>query len=149
MSLLLLPFRKRNAFSVKALITSHAVVLLGMLSVMNAEKLDFSLKFVSRKIPNIWAALLPEHYIASVVGAPACLQSAVVDIKIQGLPDCALLDTGASDSYVDSDVASKKLVLEYKGQSSCIALASTTSSAKVRGIVTVIFLPLKDRTALN
>ena len=37
MSLLLLPFRKRNAFSVEALITSDAVVLLGMLCVMNAE----------------------------------------------------------------------------------------------------------------
>jgi len=33
----LLPFRKRNAFSVEALTTSDAVVLLGMLSVMNAE----------------------------------------------------------------------------------------------------------------
>jgi len=69
-----------------------------------------------------------------VVGALACLQPAVVDIKIQGLPVHALLDIGASDSYVDSNVA-KKLGLEYKGQSSSIFLASTHSSAKVRGVV--------------
>jgi len=69
-----------------------------------------------------------------VVGAPACLQSAVVDIEMQGLPARALLDTEASDSYVDSEVA-KKLGLECKGQSSSIALASTASSAKVRGVV--------------
>jgi len=84
------------------------------------------------KSPNICAALLPEHYIASVFVAPACLQSAVVEM--QGLPARALLDTGASDSYVDSEVA-KKLGLECKGQSSSIALASTASSAKVRGVV--------------
>jgi len=66
-----------------------------------------------------------------VVGAPACLQSAVVDIEMQGLPARGLLDTGASDSYVDYEVA-KKLGLECKGQSSSIALASTTSSVKVR-----------------
>jgi len=64
-------------------------------------------KSTCSKSPNISAALLPEHYIASVVGAPACLQSAVVDIEIQGLPARALLDTGASDSYVDSEVANK------------------------------------------
>ena len=37
------------------------------------------------KGPNISAALLPEHYIASTVGSPACLQSAAVDIELQGL----------------------------------------------------------------
>jgi len=86
------------------------------------------------KSPNISAALLPEHYIASVVVALACLQSAVVDIEIQGVPVRALLDTGASDSYVDSEVA-KRLGSECKGQSSSIALASTGSSAKVRRVV--------------
>ena len=91
-------------------------------------------KSTCSKSPTISAALLPEHYIASVVGSPACLQSAVVGIEIQGLPARALLDTGASDSYVDSEVA-KKLGLECKGQSSSIALASTASSAKVRGVV--------------
>ena len=68
-------------------------------------------KSTCSKSPNISAALLPEHYICSVVGALACLQSAVVDIKIQGLPAHALLNTGASDSYVDSEVP-KKLGLE-------------------------------------
>jgi len=53
---------------------------------------------------------------------------------MQGLPARALLDTGASDSYVDSEDA-KKFGLECKGQSSSIALASTASSAKVRGVV--------------
>ena len=42
-----------------------------------------------------------------------------------------LLDTGTSDCYVDSEVANS---LECKGQSSSIALASTASSAKVRGV---------------
>ena len=39
--------KKKNAFSVEALIISDAVVLLGMLSVMNAEKLDTSLRFAN------------------------------------------------------------------------------------------------------
>jgi len=69
-----------------------------------------------------------------VVGAPACLQSAVVDIEIKELPSRALLNTGALESYVDFEVA-KKFGLECKGQNSSIALASTASSAKERGFV--------------
>jgi len=84
-------------------------------------------KSTCSKSPNISAALLPEHYIASVVGAPVCLQSAIDDIEIQGLPARAMLDSGASDSYVDSEVA-KKLGLGCKDRSSSIALASTASA---------------------
>jgi len=40
--------KKKNAFSVEALITSDAVVLLGMLNVMKAEKLGASPRFVAR-----------------------------------------------------------------------------------------------------
>ena len=70
MCLLLLPFRKRNAFSVETLITSNAVVLLGMLSIMNAEKLDTLLRFVGRSLLARRAQQSRLHFCLSTTSLP-------------------------------------------------------------------------------
>ena len=110
MSLLLLPFRKQNAIFCGGLYHLRHCCPARNAECNECGKTGHFARFCRSKSPNISAALLPEHYIASVVGALACLQAAVADIEIQGLPARASLDTGASDSYVDSEVAKKRWV---------------------------------------
>jgi len=62
--------QKKNALSVEALITSHAVVLLGMLSVINAEKLDTSLRFVARSLLARRARISWVHFCLSITLLP-------------------------------------------------------------------------------
>ena len=144
---------EKNAFSVEVRITSDAVALLGMLSVRNAEKQETSPGFVSRSLLARRVRTSRLHFCLSITSLPLsepqlAYNLLLLTLKYRDFPARALLDTGASDSYVDSEVA-KKLGLECKGQSSSIALASTASLAKVSGDVNCNISAFKDRTALN
>ena len=81
------------------------------------------------------AALL-ESFLASVVGAPPSLQAAVIDVEVDKLPARALLDTGATESYIHEELV-KELKLKSQGELSRISLASVGTSAQVRGFVLV------------
>ena len=61
------------------------------------------------------AAALPESFLASVVGAPPSLQAAVIDVEMDKLPARALLDTGATESYIHEESV-KKLKLKSQGE---------------------------------
>ena len=74
--------------------------------------------------------------LASVVGAPPSLQAAVIDVEVDKLPARALLDTGATESYIHKELV-KKLKLKSQGELSRISLASVGTSAQVRGFVLV------------
>ena len=82
------------------------------------------------------AAALPASYLATLAGAPADLSKSVVCLKIQDSTSQALIDTGASESFIHADVA-KRLRPKPDGDSSEVALASTTSSVKILGFVNV------------
>ena len=77
-------------------------------------------------------AALPESFLASVVGAPPSWQAAVIDVEVDKLPARALLDTGATESYIHEELA-KKLKLKSLGELSRISLAPVGTSAQVRG----------------
>ena len=84
------------------------------------------------------AAALPENFLASVVGAPPSLQAAVIDVEVDKLPARALLDTGATESYIHEELVKKlKLKLKSQVELSRISLASVGTSAQVRGFVLV------------
>ena len=53
------------------------------------------------------AAALPENFLASVVGAPPSFQAAVIDVEVDKFPACALLDTGATESYIHEELVKK------------------------------------------
>ena len=82
------------------------------------------------------AAALPGFYLATLAGAPADLSKSVVCLKIQDSTSQALTDTGASESFIHADVA-ERLRLKPDGDSSEVALASTTSLVKIHGFVNV------------
>jgi len=67
-------------------------------------------------------AALPESFLASVVGAPISLQAAVIDVEVNKLPVRALLDTGATESYIHEELV-KELKLKSQGELSRISLA--------------------------
>ena len=46
-------------------------------------------------------ASISSGYIASAVGAPSCVNAAVVDVKIKGASVRALVDTGATENYLN------------------------------------------------
>ena len=73
-------------------------------------------------------AALPESFLASVVGAPPSLQAAVIDVEVDKLPARALLDTGATESYIHEELV--KLKLKSQGELSRISLASVGTSAR-------------------
>ena len=81
-------------------------------------------------------AALPESFLASVVGAPPGLQAAVIDVEVGKLPASALLDTGATESYIHEELV-KELKLKPQGELSRISLASVGTSAQVRVFVLV------------
>ena len=84
--------------------------------------------------PSNAAASLTDSLIASTVGAPACLDCAVVDVVIQDEAARALIDSGASDSYLNEGLAGK-INLPKLGTQAKIALASSTNIAAVSGYV--------------
>ena len=81
-------------------------------------------------------AALPERFLASVVGAPPSLQAAVIDVEVDKSPARALLDTGATESYIHEELV-KKLKLKPQGELSRISLAYVGTSAQVRVFVLV------------
>jgi len=60
---------------------------------------------VASKLRNVACSILSDTrntYLASIVaGAPGCLKSAIVEAKINGISIGALLDSGASENFVD------------------------------------------------
>jgi len=78
-------------------------------------------------------AALPESFFASVVGAPPSFQAAVIDVEVDKFPARALLDTGATESYIREELVK----LESQCELSRISLASAGASAQVRGFVLV------------
>ena len=82
-------------------------------------------------------AALPESFLASVVGAPTSLQAAVINVQVDKLPARALLDTGATESYIHEQLL-KELKPKSQGELSRISLASVGSSVQVHGFVLVL-----------
>ena len=80
--------------------------------------------------------LLSWSFLASAVGAPPSLQAAVIDVEVDKLPARALLDTGATESYIHEELV-KKLKLKSQGELSRTSLASVGTSAQVRGFILV------------
>ena len=74
-------------------------------------------------------AALPESFLASVVGAPTSLQAAAIDVEVDKLPARALLDAGATESYIHEELV-KKLKHKSQGELSRISLASVGTSAQ-------------------
>jgi len=77
-----------------------------------------------------------QTFLVSVfsAGAPDCLQRTVVDAKINDHPVKALLDTGASENFINKAVA-EKLNLKYHKQSSNVTMASTKLNLTTHGRV--------------
>ena len=73
-----------------------------------------------------------DSLIASTVGAPACLDCAVMDVVIQDSAARALTDFGVSDGYVNENLAEKINLLKLRTQTK-IALVSSTNTAAVSG----------------
>ena len=71
-------------------------------------------------------AVLPESFLASVVGAPPSLQ-AVIHVDVDKLPARALLGTGATESCIHEELV-KELKLKSQGELSRISLASVGTS---------------------
>jgi len=87
-------------------------------------------------------------YLASVVaGAPGCLKSAVVQAKINAISISALLDSGASENFVDKRLVDD-LQLKIEGSSSEITMASTKLLAPAHG-KTHAWLSLLNRKCKN
>ena len=61
------------------------------------------------------AAALPSSYLAIFAGAPPCLSNFVVSLKIKDQISQALVDTGASESFIHADLV-KKLNLNPRGE---------------------------------
>ena len=64
------------------------------------------------------------------------MQAAVIDVEVDKLLARALLDTGATESYIHEELV-KKLKLKPQGELSRISLASVGTSAQVLGFVLV------------
>ena len=72
--------------------------------------------------------------LSIAAGAPSCLSPTVLPAKLNGLPVKSLLDTGASESFVNEEIAKNaKLVLQ--GRPSRVSMASNNLSAPVIGKV--------------
>ena len=65
-------------------------------------------------------AALPESFLASVVGAPPSLQAAVIDVEVDKLPARALLDSGATESYIHEELVKK---LKSQGELKALILS--------------------------
>ena len=63
------------------------------------------------------------------------MQAAVIDVEVDKFAARALLDTGATESYIDEELVKK---LKSQGELSHISLASVGTSAQVRGFVLVL-----------
>ena len=101
------------------------------------KKGHFAKVCLSKKTPPPNAvASLTDSLIASTVGALACLDFAVVDVVILDEAARALIDSGASDSYLNEGLAGK-INLPKLGAQTKIALASSTNIAAVSGYVQV------------
>ena len=72
--------------------------------------------------------------LSIAAGAPSCVSPTVLPAKLNGLPVKSLLDTGASESFVNEEIAKNaKLVLQ--GRPSRVSMASDNLSAPVIGKV--------------
>ena len=80
-------------------------------------------------------------------GAPSCLRRAVVDASIAGHLVKALLDSGASENFIDMSLADQ-LGLLRENKSSSVTMASTEFNLKTYGRVKTT-LKLFDRTYTN
>ena len=75
------------------------------------------------------ASALPSSYLATLAGAPIGVSNSVVSLTIQDQTFQALIDTGASESYIHADVA-KKLRLKTDGRTIKVSLAFSANSEK-------------------
>ena len=93
-------------------------------------------------------ASISASYIASTVGAPYCLDAAIVDVVVSNTPARALVDTGASESYVNKHFA-QEMKFAIKGPRSSVALASTKSSVNVCGYIESEFVAFDQNYELR
>ena len=93
-------------------------------------------------------ASISASYIASTVGAPSCLDAAVVDVVVSNTPARVLVDTGASESYVNKHFA-QEMKFAIKGPRSSVALASTKSSVNVCGYIESEFVAFDQNYELR
>ena len=79
-------------------------------------------------------ASVTDRPIASTVGAPGYLDHAVVNVLIQNTSAQALIDSEASDSYLNEDLADE-INLPKLGSQTQIAQASSTNTAAIFGFI--------------
>ena len=78
----------------------------------------------------------PPQLLSVVAGAPACLSQTVLSVKVNGIELKGLLDTGASESFVNEGIAEiAKLHLE--GKPSRVSMASDKLMAPTLGKVCI------------
>ena len=71
-----------------------------------------------------------------LAGAPGCLRQTVLPVVLNNLPMQALIDTGASDSFINETIA-KESNLNFFGESSRVSMASEVVTAPILGKTTV------------
>ena len=74
--------------------------------------------------------------ISLLASAPACLNQTVINVIVDKLPLQALIDTGASNSFINEAVA-KNAKLKIFGKPSRVAMASEVASAPILGKTSV------------
>ena len=72
--------------------------------------------------------------LSIAAGAPSCLSPTIIPAELNGLPVKSLLDTGASESFVN-DAVVRSAKLEVQGRPSRVSMASDKLTARVVGKV--------------
>ena len=76
----------------------------------------------------------PPQLLSVVAGAPACLSQTVLSVKVNGIELKGLLDTGASESFVNEGIA-EIAKLHHEGKPSRVSMASDKLMAPTLGKV--------------
>ena len=74
------------------------------------------------------------HFLSVIAGAPSCLNETILPAKLNGIEIKGLLDTGASESFVNETVA-KSAKLQVYGKPSRVCMASDQLIAPILGKV--------------
>ena len=74
------------------------------------------------------------HLLSIAAGAPSCLSPTIIPVELNGLPVKSLLDTGASESFVNETVV-RSAKLEVQGRPSRVSMASDKLTGRIVGKV--------------
>ena len=93
------------------------------------EKLAISIYRLFRTNIQVWSKF--SSLVTSAIGAPPCLENAVIDKTIMQELVKALVDTKASENFLHSSLY-KKLNIKPTGPKTFVSLASNTSKRRVK-----------------